>query len=176
MGFTINILVAMLEYTISEFNVPRTATGEQLVSCARDIVDEFPQFNLFDIKTCLKKATLGYYGNTYSTIDKPTIFGWLKQYEQEKADIVIQYNTNKAGEFTKENKEILGKVDFKIPDYQPKTYDVKENPYQKYFQEFDKLFREIEDPPSGMRFIEYEGKRMSQEEFVTYRFTQDKQP
>jgi hypothetical protein len=168
--------------TISQFNIARNMTDEQIAVCSIDIIDTFPQLNLFDIQSCFKKAEAGFYGKIYHGIDKPVVFEWLYLFEQEKFDLIIKHrekenkNLNVNEPFAKEIGQNLSKVLMNPNsngDYK-RAEPILENHYQKYFKEFDELHRKSDTTKTGIRYIEYDGLNLTCEEFVMHRYQQDK--
>lgn len=187
---TVGWIAEMLLQTLNQFNIGRNMTDEQIRTCAFDIVDTFPQLNLFDIKTCFKKAEAGFYnidkssGKIYHGIDKLVVFEWLYLFEQEKLDLIVKHRE-------KENKNLNVKEPLKAlenlayskvlmnpnsnGDYK-RAEPILENPYQKYFKEFDELHKKRDTTTTGIRYIEYDGLNLTSEEFVMHRFNEDKNP
>lgn len=64
--------------------------GQQIVMCAEAIIQEKWMFKLDDVDLCLRNALMGQYGDFFNRVDMPTIFGFIRKYEQERDHLIAK--------------------------------------------------------------------------------------
>lgn len=166
-------------------NVGKSFSEQQVAQTADLILQDFKHLKIEDIKLCFNNAKKGYYGKVYDRIDGQIVFEWLNKYSNERADVAEQVSIKshaqlKKGEFEpgeinpegqKKVVEVLKSVIENVNvenKKEPKKREMSEN--QKYFndilREFDKLYNENPIDLNGQRYVDINGVKYSQTEFL----------
>lgn len=92
---------AVVSYLITEalefFSVKETMSDTQIAFTADLILEEYPYFQVDDLKLCFRNAMKLKYGEVYNRIDGQVIMKWLKIYNQERCSVadIQSYNEHK---------------------------------------------------------------------------------
>lgn len=124
--------------------------GQQIVMCAEAIIQEKWMLKLDDIDLCLRNALMGQYGDFFNRMDMPTIFGFIRKYEQERDHVIAKKRdsdmaNNNIYEIFKapQMKQILDDVTDKLAHKEAApadNIDRKLSPFEKMVQdEWDEL-------------------------------------
>ena len=88
------VSVNIVKLFVKHSNVGKTMNAEQIIQCAKDIVDTYYYLDLTDFAIILYQARSGMFGKQYDVLDQTTIFGWIDAYWNAK--IERMENENKA--------------------------------------------------------------------------------
>lgn len=164
------LLASSIDQLQIYFNLERQMTLPQIEMTIDIIKENFYYFSAEDFSKCFRAAMSGKYGKIYNRIDGAVIMDWLRTYDIERTEKIVQEQMQKN---TEQNKEIMSTESFntamqKIMDdlsakysrKEPEAWESKLTPFEKQvISEFDKL--------RGLnRFAVYQGKEM---DFDTYR-------
>jgi len=79
----------------------------QIARAADLILEKFYYFKIEDFKLCFENAKMGFYGQVFGRIDLQILFGWLTQYENERADAAELITQGEHNEIRSEEKDRL---------------------------------------------------------------------
>ena len=85
------VVVLLLKDVLDFFNTTQTMSDTQVAVTADLIIEEYPYFQLDDLKLAFRNAMKGHYGEVYNRLDGQVILKWLKAYNTERcsrADIL----------------------------------------------------------------------------------------
>ena len=85
------IVVLLIGDVLDFFNTTQTMSDAQVAVTADLIIEEYPYFQVDDLKLAFRNAMKGHYGEVYNRLDGQVILGWLKKYNAERcarADVV----------------------------------------------------------------------------------------
>jgi len=129
-----------------------------------------------ELKYCFNRGKMGVYGRIYDRIDGGVFFDWLNQYLIERQETCIAHREKQSSEYKSEeykkksNEAILPALKKAAEDMKtkpvPKPLNVTKlkdyDLHQEWFKEWDKI-NKVDD---AERFGDYNGKILSQEEFI----------
>lgn len=180
-------ITSMVTDLVLFFNVGKTMNTSQVVQVVEFIKTDYYFLKPSEIRYCFDNAKKGKYGKLYDRIDGTIIFDWIEQYLLERLDTVVSDNEKKSEEYKKniitDNLPLLELISDISPLEEPKT-EIKDNApkrelnegelkIQALFKEFDRIWEQDEKTYGGKRFVDFEGKIMDQEEFVSYNLKKD---
>lgn len=191
-----SILVILLNDVIDFLNVGKSMDAAQLVQTVDLIIADPVTKNLKpeDLKVCFDNAKKGQYGKSYDRIDGQIIFEWLNTYANQRMELIEDLNTKKhllekkgviSGEVNPEGQkkvlEILraaqtelGEIEFSqnLISPEPIQKDEKTILIQKFFTEFDGLFKNHPINQAGKRYVNFKGKTVDQVEYAEIRLNE----
>lgn len=168
-------LSVLFREAIRHFN--HSVDSDALVGYSRRVLVDYYWWRMEDFALCLNRGVSGQYGHnmarwTYGD----TFLTWAEGYESERVQYHQQKNVNKKHEdnrnleispsiFTDEVKNMFEKkhVETKIKETK------RHNEVDGYMEEFDNLWRLQNPGGKGMRFVEFEGKRVDLTEYINIR-------
>jgi len=180
---------AMLTLVIKEFldaiNVNNTMNSTQvgiLINlCLEDI--ETKNLKLEDYKLFFKLVIKGEFGVIYNRVDVPSLFEMIKKYIHQRNEFIFNENT-RLHESTKEEQSFVGAnkegqkklieilKEFKTLPEEPRKNKPTlkpNNQHQKWLDLFWEMFKKNGVEQNGIKFIQVEGKYLTQIEFVEYK-------
>ncbi|BDD11930.1 hypothetical protein FUAX_43620 (plasmid) [Fulvitalea axinellae] len=78
-------LLLLLMRTVNFFNVGKGMNKAQAMETCDLLYEEYPHESLEDFAVCFRNARKGVYGTVYDRIDGGVVFGWVRQYMEEKS-------------------------------------------------------------------------------------------
>jgi hypothetical protein len=98
----VKLTTLTLRYFCDSLMVKDCLQDVQLLETANEIIESFPYESPKDLMLCLKKAKKGEYGEIFNRVDQAVVFGFWKQYLEEKARFLEnQHLDQKAQESSK---------------------------------------------------------------------------
>ncbi len=85
------VVVLLLKEVLDFFNTTQTMSDTQVAVTSDLIIEEYPYFQVDDLKLAFRNAMKGHYGEVYNRLDGSVILGWLKKYNAERcarADVI----------------------------------------------------------------------------------------
>lgn len=97
------------------FNVKNNISEEQIYGIAEMVISEYKFLTLLDLGLCFKFAKLGKYGKVYDRIDGGLVLYWLKMYEEERTETIVnkrlrQNDAHKGDNSTRSSETTLKKA------------------------------------------------------------------
>jgi len=171
------LLASSIDQLQIYFNLERQMTLPQIEMTIDIIKENFYYFSAEDFSKCFRAAMSGKYGKIYNRIDGAVIMDWLRTYDIERTEKIVQEQMQKN---TEQNKEIMSTESFnvaikKIIDEltaktkrnQPEPYVSKRTPFEnQVIKEYDKL-------RGTKQFATYNGKQMDFEMYRAVRFQEE---
>lgn len=164
------ILTNSIDQLQTYFSLERIMTPYQVEMTTELIEETFYYFSPEDFRKCFRGAMSGKYGKIYNRLDGAVIMEWLRAYDIERTEIIVQEQMQKQKDEAKEimstesfntaMQKIMDDLSAKYSRKEPEAWESKLTPFEKQvISEFDKL--------RGLnRFAVYNGKEM---DFDTYR-------
>jgi hypothetical protein len=81
----------MLNDVIDFFNVSNTMNGDQVLTTAEMILDNYGYLKIDDFKLCFNRAKRGLFGQVYR-MDGNVILSWIETYISDRIDTVGEMN------------------------------------------------------------------------------------
>ena len=150
-------------------NTDNIFTNESVSGCALLLLSEYPDWLPKEILVMLKNGIAGKYGKTYGKVSTATIMEWAQCYEVER----LHYFEKKKSEKPKADwKDIDPKIFPKMgePKREPAKATAPTEWAQGILKEFDKEAKEI----GNKRWIRYKGFTLDVNEYLQYRFNEEK--
>lgn len=82
------LIVKFLNSFLDFYNNARK-DDEHRVEIVNLILSQYPNYSLHDLKFFFTQAKTGYYGDNYGRMDGPTIFVWLRKYDEERITDIV---------------------------------------------------------------------------------------
>jgi hypothetical protein len=164
------ILTSAIDQLQTYFSLERVMTPYQIQMTVEIIEENFYYFSPEDFRKCFRGAMSGKYGKVYNRLDGAVIMEWLRAYDIERTEIIVQEQMQKQKDEAKEimstekfndaMQKIMDDLSAKYTRKEPEAWQSKLTPFEKQvIAEFDKL--------RGLnRFAVYQDKEM---DFDTYR-------
>jgi len=164
------LLTNAIDQLQTYFSLERIMTPYQIEMSVEIIEENFYYFSPEDFRKCFRGAMSGKYGKIYNRLDGAVIMEWLRAYDIERTEIIVQEQMQKQKDEAKEimstesfnsaMQKIMDDLSTKYSRKEPEAWESKLTPFEKQvISEFDKL--------RGLnRFAVYQGKEM---DFDTYR-------
>lgn len=169
-----DFLILELAELCGFFNVKYAMTDAQIITTAELIFQEYPLYNLNDIRLFFRKIKTGDFGAVMHALDGGIILGWLKEYESQRTEKIIEINDRKEskvnqdfennGEPFKVVASALGAIN-KMPAFNFKEHERKVELMQRYFKIRKEQGRGKDDK------IEWNGKEVTLDEFTQIELT-----
>ena len=159
---------------VDTFKVGQKMDKADLMETAQIVMNDYYYLKPEEIKFVLEGAKRGEYGQVFNRVDLPVVLGWFRSYDEKRSQIAINKNVQQNTEHKKDHlglptldevKAVHEKM--KAPDYsEPKTEGEKVNDRVRvWVKEFiDKSINE-----KGIYYIELDGKKMDQNEYLEYK-------
>lgn len=127
----ISIAGLIVQY-MKMFNVKLAMSDTQIKFFAEAFMDEYGHETIDDVEYCLKQASMGKYGEIYSAIDPPTVFGWLNKHLDAKYQERERIEQKKKKEHLK-REEAINYADKEVREYWSKKIreELKEKKEEK---------------------------------------------
>lgn len=186
------LLTSILTDLVMFFNVGKTMNTQQIVELANFIKTDYYFIRPSELKYCFDNAKKGRYGQLYDRIDGSIIISWLDDYCAERLNTVIDEKVKENKNFTRESAlshpaiaEILKKAininpaEFKIEintDTPKKVSSKADERIQGFLKEFDILYNNKPLGSKSKRFVDYNGKILDQDEFISFRLLEPIDP
>jgi hypothetical protein len=92
------VVVLLLKEAIDFFNLTETMTDTQVATTCRFIIEEYPYFQLDDLKVCFANAMKGKYGKIYNRLDGSIVLEWLSKYDRDRCSLAdaISFQDHKS--------------------------------------------------------------------------------
>jgi hypothetical protein len=164
------LLTNAIDQLQTYFSLERIMTPYQIEMSVEIIEENFYYFSPEDFRKCFRGAMSGKYGKIYNRLDGAVIMEWLRAYDIERTEIIVQEQMQKQKDEAKEimstesfntaMQKIMDDLSAKYSRKEPEAWESKLTPFEKQvISEFDKL--------RGLnRFAVYNEKEM---DFDTYR-------
>lgn len=81
--------------TVKYFDVPKSAILEYARGLAEDIMMDYPHFTIEDVAVCFQKAKDGVYGEIYNRLDGQIVKRWLREYSDNRTEVVERKNASR---------------------------------------------------------------------------------
>lgn len=192
------ILIQQLATLVGMINVGKNMTAPQIEMLAGMIAEDdvCKTFTPSEVMETLKEGIKGTWGKLYDRIDAALIFEWLNQYSKRRDEAIQNFRTAQSQEFKSDSKILISpevksetgnevianlKSMFKVEKEtkQPRELSEPEKIQREIvasiMDEFQRIFNEhpeTSEEISGERFIQWDGKMMSRDEFVELRFAE----
>jgi hypothetical protein len=183
-----DFLNVIISETVLFFNLGKNMNSMQINSTIELILSDKISVNMTpdDYKVCFMNAKKGLYGKNYDRLDGQIIFEWITNYFNEKQDLIeakhirnisklkqIEKTTSNEG-WTKEMLETLkntlsvSKKEIEVKkEKKPVEKTLEQKLIQRYFRQFEKLYRKRPVDNCGIRYIKIYDLILNQTEFVT---------
>lgn len=175
------MLVVQITSLCEFFNFNRTMNASQVMETAEIIMEDYAIYTPEDFILCFRNIKALRYGKMMEGIDGAKILSMIREYDIEREEKWLE---------EKKKQSHQNKLDLKtMPDaiYQAskemfkKSEEAKrktpitisDDPIQNYLNDFDKLYNTQKPTGSGMRFVDYKGKMMDQQQYATVRYNED---
>jgi hypothetical protein len=172
------ILSSAIDQLQTYFSLDRVMTPYQIQMTIDLIEETFYYFSPDDFRACFRGAMSGKYGKIYNRLDGAVIMEWLRMYDVEKTELVVQEQMQKKKElsahdvmstdsFNEAMKKLMAEIDAKNKRKEPEAYEPKQTPFEKQvIDEYYKL--------RGLnRFAVYQGKEMDFDTFRMIRYAEE---
>lgn len=185
----ISILNALIIDFVQFLNLGKSMNAQQVLQTSKLIISDTQIKNLKpdDFKIAFNKAKMGHYGKFYDRVDGQVIFEILNAYIGEKLDMhenlanQLHYERKNEkinpSEINPEGqkkvleilKEAVKNTDVEKKEKKPIIKSEREILIQKYFKEFDELYKMVGFDTAGIRFIKQDDVIFDQVEFVEFK-------
>jgi hypothetical protein len=171
------LLTNAIDQLQTYFSLERIMTPYQIEMSVEIIEENFYYFSPDDFRKCFRGAMSGKYGKIYNRLDGAVIMEWLRAYDIERTEIIVQEQMQKQKDEAKEimstesfnnaMQKIMDALSAKYSRKEPEAWESKLTPFEKQvISEFDKL--------RGLnRFAVYNGKEMDFEMYRAVRFQEE---
>jgi len=174
----------IVDYFITDlctfFNPVRNMNARQIAQTTALIIELYDGYKIEDFIKCFKNIKAMKYGKFFEGIDGGKIIDMIHQYYQEREADIEAYQANKSNEHKALSKQeyneailpVLKTVAEKLDLNKPKETvkrELTENEIriQNWFNEFDEINRAQNHKNESIRFIVYNGKKITQDEYIT---------
>jgi hypothetical protein len=184
---------ALVKYLLSDlvevFNFGKNMSDTQLTNCANSLIELYWNFTPEDFKRCcFNIKACKYIEKFYESMDEPKIQFCFKEYNKERIEEIETLRQKEASLHKQELKEpLLGDEVFKkmgtLAESLLKKDEKKELPKREktemellmdaYILEFDNLYKSQDKGGTGQRFVLYDKRMLSVEEYCNKRFSED---
>ena len=171
------LLTNAIDQLQTYFSLERIMTPYQIEMSVEIIEENFYYFSPEDFRKCFRGAMSGKYGKIYNRLDGAVIMEWLRAYDIERTEIIVQEQMQKQKDEAKEimstesfntaMQKIMDDLSAKYSRKEPEAWESKLTPFEKQvISEFDKL--------RGLnRFAVYNGKEMDFDTFRMIRYSEE---
>lgn len=142
--------------------------ADQVLEIAKTLVEKYSDYTLEVFAYFFKDAKQGKYGKVFNRLDGPMIYEWItefdKNYEAEKIDKIMSYESKKSDHHSERAALIVGLLD-KTKIGSINKFDAeKEKKATFIYNQFNELLKEQKSTDGK---VEWMGKRMELSEFIT---------
>jgi hypothetical protein len=171
------ILGSAIDQLQTYFSLDRVMSPYQIEMTIELIQENFYYFSPDDFRKCFRGAMSGKYGKIYNRLDGAVIMEWLRAYDIERTEIIVQEQMQKNKEeakeimspesFDKAMKNLIDEISSKHKRKDVEPWESKLSPFEKQvITEFDKL-------RGSNRFAVYQGKEMDFDTFRMIRYGEE---
>ena len=107
-------LKAIITLFSKSVNVQMNLSQEQIQVIARDLINDCPDWHIYDFVLFFKSCSKGKYGSIQYSLDETKIYQYLKLYEAERSEAREQIAQNEKESFEDIGKSVLENYD-KLP-------------------------------------------------------------
>lgn len=178
------VLNAFLAFAVTElvesFNIGKTMNAMQVAFAVETIKTDYYFLKIEELKFCFLEAKKGRYGTMYDRIDCAIICEWIEKYLTQRVQLAYDKNHNEHKQLkpTDIHPKITSMMQTLIESVDPVNMDLvtpkrrelteQEIIIQDILKEFDSL-PEIPGSIAAMKIIDYNGKKLTQSEYLEER-------
>lgn len=135
------ILKTAIDQLQTYFSLDRVMTPYQIEMTVEIIDENFYYFSPDDFRKCFRGAMSGKYGKIYNRLDGAVIMEWLRAYDIERTEIIVQEQMQKQKDEAKEimstesfnsaMQKIMDDLSAKYSRKEPEAWESKLTPFEK---------------------------------------------
>jgi hypothetical protein len=107
---TTSLLILILNDVIDFFNVNNTMNGNQILTTAEMILDDYGYLKIDDFKLCFNRAKRGLFGPVYR-IDGNVILSWIETYINDRINTISEINYAKHASIKANEKRSMNLIE-----------------------------------------------------------------